>query len=302
MAFAVGASMSFVTLITSDDFLMAVQALASSLKATRTAHLPLLVLYTDQVSANTVSRLEADASVAVSEAAIWAQRLTLASHMLFGGCCVGRSLVEQGEHKFRVREGNEHYSALGGAQPRRAVEAIPNPHSTDVPGWVNSGFTKLRIWEQDDFAKLVYIDADCLVLDNIDDLFSRPCPAFAPDVFPPDKFNAGVIVLEPSKVVFQEMIMQCENLPSHDGGDTGFLNSFYPDWFSWPAQQRLPFRYNALRTMYWFTHANPGYWQSLMPLKVLHFCSSPKPWDAEAKKGDLEQIWWEHYLKSQMPF
>ncbi|CAJ1357453.1 unnamed protein product [Effrenium voratum] len=249
MAFAVGASMSFVTLITSDDFLMAVQALASSLKATRTAHLPLLVLYTDQVSANTVSRLEADASVAV-----------------------------------------------------RAVEAIPNPHSTDVPGWVNSGFTKLRIWEQDDFAKLVYIDADCLVLDNIDDLFSRPCPAFAPDVFPPDKFNAGVIVLEPSKVVFQEMIMQCENLPSHDGGDTGFLNSFYPDWFSWPAQQRLPFRYNALRTMYWFTHANPGYWQSLMPLKVLHFCSSPKPWDAEAKKGDLEQIWWEHYLKSQMPF
>ena len=67
-----------------------------------------------------------------SEAAIWAQRLTLASHMLFGGCCVGRSLVEQGEHKFRVREGNEHYSALGGAQPRRAVEAIPNPHSTDV--------------------------------------------------------------------------------------------------------------------------------------------------------------------------
>lgn len=35
-------------------------------------------------------------------------------------------------------------------------------------------------------------------------------------------------------------------------GDTGFLNSFFPDWYSWPAEQRLPFRYNALRTMYWW--------------------------------------------------
>merc|ERR1719198_172553 len=79
-------------------------------------------------------------------------------------------------------------------------------------------------------------------------------------------------------------------LPSHDGGDTGFLNSFFADWYQWPAEQRLPFRYNALRTMYWFTHANPGYWESVKPIKVLHFCSSPKPWDPEAKRGDLEQI------------
>ena len=38
----------------------------------------------------------------------------------------------------------------------------------------------------------------------------------------------------------------------HFPGDTGFLNSFFPDWYSWPAEQRLPFRYNALRTMYWW--------------------------------------------------
>ncbi|CAK9072896.1 unnamed protein product [Durusdinium trenchii] len=184
----------------------------------------------------------------------------------------------------------------------KAVETIANPHSTDVPGWVNSGFTKLRVWEQEEFAKLVYIDADCLILENIDELFASVCPAFCPDVFPPDKFNAGVMVVEPSRSVFQEMLQQIDRLPSHDGGDTGFLNSFFPDWFRWPAEQRLPFRYNALRTMYWFTHSNPGYWKSLAPVKVLHFCSSPKPWDPEAKKGDLEQIWWQHYLKSQVPF
>eukprot|EP00933_Yihiella_yeosuensis_P081087 TRINITY_DN94625_c0_g1_i1.p1 TRINITY_DN94625_c0_g1~~TRINITY_DN94625_c0_g1_i1.p1 ORF type:complete len:251 (-),score=41.69 TRINITY_DN94625_c0_g1_i1:213-965(-) len=237
---------AYATLITSDDFLMAVQALLSSLRATGT-EIPVIVLHTDQVSNGVLSRLEKEKS----------------------------SLL-------------------------RRVEAIPNPHKTNVAGWVNSGFTKLRLWEQDDFAKIVYVDADCLVLENVDELFERPSPAFCPDVFPPDKFNAGVIVMEPCRETFQEMMEQVSVLPSHDGGDTGFLNAFYPEWYSWPAEQRLPFRYNALRTMYWFTHANPGYWETLKPIKILHFCSSPKPWDPEAKKGDLEQIWWQHYLKSQM--
>lgn len=184
----------------------------------------------------------------------------------------------------------------------RQVEAIANPHKTKVAGWTNSGFTKLRLWEQDDFSKLVYIDADCIVMEGIDELFERPSPAFAPDVFPPDRFNAGVIVLEPSREVFGKMLEQIPQLPSHDGGDTGFLNAFFPAWYEWPAAHRLQFRYNALRTMYWFTHSNIGYWDAVKPLKVLHFCSSPKPWDPEAKKGDLEQIWWEHYIRSQMPF
>merc|ERR1711920_266889 len=104
--------------------------------------------------------------------------------------------------------------------------------------------------EQVDFHKIVYVDADCLVLEAIDDLFDRPSPSFCPDVFPPDRFNAGVIVLEPSQALLAEMVAQIPNLPSHDGGDTGFLNAFFPDWYQWPAEHRLPFRYNALRTMY----------------------------------------------------
>mmetsp|Transcript_113069 Transcript_113069/g.303406 ORF Transcript_113069/g.303406 Transcript_113069/m.303406 type:complete len:228 (+) Transcript_113069:3-686(+) len=184
----------------------------------------------------------------------------------------------------------------------RRVDAIPSPHLTDVPGWANSGFTKLRLWEQEDFDRLVYIDADCIVLESVDELFERPSPSFCPDVFPPDRFNAGVIVMQPSRDVFAEMMAQVPKLGSHDGGDTGFLNSFFPSWYEWSSQHRLPFRYNALRTMYWFTHKNPGYWEAIKPIKILHFCSSPKPWDAQAKKGDLEQVWWEHYLRSQMAF
>eukprot|EP00928_Gymnodinium_smaydae_P044265 TRINITY_DN29535_c0_g1_i1.p1 TRINITY_DN29535_c0_g1~~TRINITY_DN29535_c0_g1_i1.p1 ORF type:complete len:298 (+),score=58.30 TRINITY_DN29535_c0_g1_i1:52-894(+) len=248
VATAAGGRRAFVSLLTSDDFLMAIQALVASLKATGTSA-PLLLLHTTQVSRGVLARLRGDPRVELRE-----------------------------------------------------VEAIANPHKTDVPGWINSGFTKLRVWEQDDFEKLVYIDADCVVLESVDELFERPCPAFCPDVFPPDRFNAGVMVLEPSRAVFADMLREMQRLPSHDGGDTGFLNAFYPNWYTWPAEQRLPFRYNALRTMYWFTHANPGYWDAVKPIKILHFCSSPKPWDPDAKKGDLEQLWWQHYLRSQIPF
>ena len=65
--------------------------------------------------------------------------------------------------------------------------------------------------------KIVYIDADVLVLQNIDDLFSRPgriCPAAAPDTFPPDKFNAGVMVVEPCKEIFDDMMTYGYLLPN----------------------------------------------------------------------------------------
>lgn len=238
---------AYVSLLSSDSFFMAVQALAASLRATNTQH-PLLLLHTEGVSASTIARL---------------------------------AMLPQCE--------------------LRLVQPVASPHRTDVPAWENSEFTKLRVWEQTDFDVLVYIDADCLVLENVDELFSRPDPSFCPDVFPPDKFNAGVMVLRPSLETFTKMVDATDKLPSHDGGDTGFLNSFFPNWYDWSSAHRLPFRYNALRTMYWFTHRNPGYWQAVKPIKILHFCSSPKPWDAEAKKGDLEQLWWEHYLRSQMP-
>jgi len=40
----------------------------------------------------------------------------------------------------------------------------------------------------------VFLDADTLVLDNVDELFERPELAAAPDVGWPDCFNSGVFV------------------------------------------------------------------------------------------------------------
>ena len=167
--------------------------------------------------------------------------------------------------------------------------------------WTNSELTKLHVWNLIQFRKIVYVDADVLILENIDELFRITGKfAAAPDIFPPDKFNAGVMVIEPDSSVFERMISLVGILPSHDGGDTGFLNSFFPSWYAGPAESRLPFTYNAQRTLHWFTYSKqPGYWDSIKPLKIIHYSSSPKPWEVSPNTGnlgELEWIWWRMYM------
>ncbi|CAM9580775.1 unnamed protein product, partial [Phaeothamnion confervicola] len=153
-----------------------------------------------------------------------------------------------------------------------AVEPIAIPAAAEVPqhvrAWAEVGYTKLRIWSLIQYRKVVYVDADALVDENVDELFDLPTDfAAAPDIHPPDRFNAGVMVLTPSEAVLEEMLGRTATTATYDGGDTaGFLNAFFPDWFSGPAAGRLPFRYNAQRTMYWNTHErNPEYWKAVQP-------------------------------------
>lgn len=45
--------------------------------------------------------------------------------------------------------------------------------------------------------------------------------AAAPDVYPPDKFNPGVMVLKPCLAVMEDMLSKVSKLSSYDGRDTG---------------------------------------------------------------------------------
>jgi len=149
----------------------------------------------------------------------------------------------------------------------------------------------------------VYIDADALVMDCIDELFELNGDfAASPDIFPPDRFNAGVMFLRPNQEVFNDMIRAIPSLQSYDGGDTGFLNAYYNDWYSRGSESRLSFSYNAQRTLFWFTHErSPDVWESIKPIKILHYSSSPKPWEichSHPSIGELELFWWQQFLIS----
>ena len=45
--------------------------------------------------------------------------------------------------------------------------------------------------------------------------------------------------------VFKELISKINTYSSYDGGDTGFLNVHFPNWYESPADSRLPYGYNA---------------------------------------------------------
>lgn len=188
------------------------------------------------------------------------------------------------------------------------VDGIPNPN-TDLHQSSSKcrdvGNTKLRIWTLDliGYDKIVYIDADCIVCKPIEELFDldeKCILAATPDIFPPDHFNAGVLFIRPSSSLFGQMLVESAKVESYDGGDTGFLNHFFPDWWTDNSGRlvRLAFGFNCQRTMYYFTKTKPLYWsKAVRPhMRILHFSSTPKPWSftfeqLRDRNDPLENLW-----------
>lgn len=215
---------------------------------------------------------------------------------------LGRSLVESGTTRPRlvmtapdVPASAKRRLAAAGWQIRE-VEPIPNPHPEGVLLFKRFGasFTKLRAFELIEFERVVFLDADTIVLRNIDDLFDRPAIAAAPDFFMPDRFNSGVMVIEPSLGLFARLQAKLAAAPSYDGGDQGFLNSFWPDWWSMSVAHRLPAGYNMHHFVFQFMLAHKGLReQCLADVRVVHY-TLQKPWLQTNVMGGAKE-WWDKF-------
>ena len=75
---------------------------------------------------------------------------------------------------------------------------------------------------------VVYLDADTIVVKSIEDLFK--CETFCANLKHSERLNSGVMVVEPSEAVFNDMMGKVNTLPSYTGDDQGFLNSYYSDF------------------------------------------------------------------------
>jgi glycogenin glucosyltransferase len=189
-------------------------------------------------------------------------------------------------------------SASAGEEKNGKEDATDDLNASHVASWSDKcGYTKLHIFAQHVYDKILYLDSDCLVQKDVSHLLnidigmisdtnnSSSSPrkggliAAAPDIFPPDKFNAGVMLLQPSLPLFHDLMTQSQSLTTYDGGDTGFLNAYFDDWHSYPAERRLGFQYNAQRFMHQCTYEKqPKYWDvAVGDIFVIHFSSSPKP-------------------------
>lgn len=104
--------------------------------------------------------------------------------------------------------------------------------------------TKLHCWKLTQYSKCVFMDADTLVVKNIDELFEREELSAVPDIGWPDCFNSGVFVFTPCQATFDALVHLAGSEGSFDGGDQGLLNSYFADWATKDIRRHLSFIYN----------------------------------------------------------
>ncbi len=162
------------------------------------------------------------------------------------------------------------------------TEHVANPNSSNELGLeaFATCYTKLRVWELTQYDHVVYLDADTIVLGSLEPLLERSCFAAAPCPSAPDLFNTAVMVLQPSAEKFGEMESLIRTLPSYDGGDQGFLNSYFADWFTGPAESRLPYQYNTARLSCFY---KPSWTRFTSDMRVLHYFGPAKPWSFSSR-------------------
>ncbi|XP_032082196.1 glycogenin-2 [Thamnophis elegans] len=177
-------------------------------------------------------------------------------------------------------------------------------------------FTKLHCWTLTQYSKCVFMDADTLVLCNVDELFERQELSAAPDSSWPDCFNSGVFVFQPSLKTFKHLLQFASEHGSFDGGDQGLLNSFFSSWATKDINKHLPFIYN-LSTSTVYTYA-PAFQHFGKDTKVIHFLGPAKPWNynynpqtrtvtsndsTSVSENQLPflELWWITYRSSILP-
>ncbi|GAA0138225.1 glycosyltransferase [Lithospermum erythrorhizon] len=198
-------------------------------------------------------------------------------------------------------------------------------------------YSKLRIWEFMECSKMVYLDGDIQVFDNIDHLFDLPdgylyavkdcfceetwshtpqykigychqCPEkvqwpeeeLGPR--PPLYFNAGMFVFEPSLSIYHDLLNTLKDVPPTPFAEQDFLNMYFKDMY-----KPIPNVYNLVMAMLWQHPENV----ELNKVKVVHYCANgSKPWRYTGKEENMDREdikmlvnkWWDIYDDKSLDF
>jgi alpha-N-acetylglucosamine transferase len=159
-------------------------------------------------------------------------------------------------------------------------------------------FVKLRLWQMEEYARVVFIDADALALRNLDILFDYPEFSAAPNVYESladfTRLNSGVFVAKPARATFAAMLARLDAPGAFwRRTDQSFLQEFFPGWHGLPV-------YCNLLQYVWFNLPELWDWGSA---RVLHY-QYEKPWQEHAKAERLRpliDLWHAYFTGENIP-
>ncbi|ETX12995.1 glycosyl transferase [Roseivivax halodurans JCM 10272] len=157
-------------------------------------------------------------------------------------------------------------------------------------------FAKLRLWQLD-YASVVFLDADTLVLRPIDRLFGYPEFCAAPNVYESladfHRMNSGVFTARPSDATFEDMLARLDAPGAFwRRTDQTFLQDYFPNWHGLPV-------FDNMLQYVWFNLPELWDWQAI---RVLHF-QYEKPWQDHAKADRLRPLidLWRAFERGETP-
>ncbi|CAH8346464.1 unnamed protein product [Eruca vesicaria subsp. sativa] len=183
-------------------------------------------------------------------------------------------------------------------------------------------YSKLRIWKFVEYSKMIYLDGDIQVYENIDHLFDLPDGYFyaVMDFFwekswsHTTEYKIGgqrpslenhrlftstlgwMFLFEPGLDTYEDLLRTLEITPLTTFAEQDFLNMYFKKIY-----KPIPLVYNLVLAMLWRHHPEKV---ELDKVKVVHYCAAcSKPWrytgkEANMDREDIKMLvskWWDIY-------
>ncbi|EJU03272.1 nucleotide-diphospho-sugar transferase [Dacryopinax primogenitus] len=180
----------------------------------------------------------------------------------------------------------------------REVELIKPPESRKPAKNFQEQYTKLRLFEMEEFDQIFYLDADMLVVRPFPEIWSFPVPlAAARDVrkgfgwLP--TINAGTLLLKPNRKLVEHMMEIAPTLRYNAVfAEQGLLQAYWAQ-----AITHLPYVYNGQLGI---KRVFPKIWQTVFQndVKIIHYTGlKPWQWHEEPDMPVERCVWWEMWEK-----